>query len=178
LDESDDEVLELGTVRNSLSSEDESEDGDDDVVGVVLGALDDGVGEEELNSDVLEAVGSEEEGNTVPLNDVSEDGLGLLGVALVKHGLSLLEEGEEFNLEGESLVLNEWKWYGLELFELGIDLGLDEVEDIGDAVVLSGELLVLLKGVDSQDGDQEAGEDDGLHCDIKCVLKPVDLPCS
>jgi hypothetical protein len=107
LDGSDDEVLELGTVSNSLSAEDVSEDADDEIVGVVLGVLDDSVGEEELNSNILEAVGGKEEGNTVPLDDISEDGLGLGGIALVKHGLSLLEEGEEFNLEGESLVLNK-----------------------------------------------------------------------
>ncbi len=100
-------MLELGAVSNSLSAEDVSEDGNDEVVGVVSGVLDDGVGKEELNSDILEAVGGKEEGNTVPLNDVSEDGLGLGGVALVKHGLSLLEEGEEFNLEGEVLFLNK-----------------------------------------------------------------------
>ena len=108
LDESDDEVLELGAISSGLSAEEVSEDGDDDIIGVVLGALDDSVGKEELNSNILEAVGSEEEGNTVPFNDISEDGLGLVGVALVKHGLSLLEEGEEFNLEGEVLVLNKW----------------------------------------------------------------------
>ncbi len=68
--------------------------------------------------------------------------------------------------------------YGLEFFELGIDLGLDEVEDIGDAVVLSGKGLVLLEGVDSEDGYQKAGEDDGLHCDINCVIKPVGRSCS
>lgn len=101
-------MLELLAVSNGLSAEDVSEDADDEVVGVVLGALDDSVSEEELNSDILEAVGSEEEGDSVPLNDISEDGLGLLGVALVKHGLSLLEEGEKFNLEGEVLVLNKW----------------------------------------------------------------------
>lgn len=103
---SDDEVLELGAVSVALSAEEVSEDGNDDIVGVVSGVLDDSVGEEEDNSDILEAVGSEEEGNTVPFNDISEDGLGLVGVALVKHGLSLLKEGENFNLEGEVLVLN------------------------------------------------------------------------
>jgi len=40
------------------------------------------------------------------------------------------------------------KSYGLELFELGINGGLDGVEDVGDTVVLSGELLVFLNWVD------------------------------
>ncbi len=53
---SDDEVLELGTVLVGLSSEDVSEDGNNDVVGVVLGVLDNSVDEEEFDSDILEAV--------------------------------------------------------------------------------------------------------------------------
>ena len=53
---SDDEVLELGTVLVGLSSEDVSEDGNNDVVGVVLGVLNNSVDEEEFDSDILEAV--------------------------------------------------------------------------------------------------------------------------
>ena len=53
---SDDEVLELGTVLVGLSAEDVSEDSNNEVVGVVLGVLEDGVNEEEFNSDILEAV--------------------------------------------------------------------------------------------------------------------------
>ena len=56
--------------------------------------------------------------------------------------------------------------YGLELLELGIDLGLDEVENVGNAVVLSGKSLVFLEGVDSQKGDKDAGKNNSLHCDI------------
>lgn len=48
--------------------------------------------------------------------------------------------------------------YILELFELGIDLGLDEVEGLGDAFVLSGNGVELVKGADSQEADQQAGE--------------------
>ena len=103
---SDDEVLELGAISVSLSAEDVSEDGDNDIVSVVSGVLDDSVSEEEDNSDILEAVGGKEESNTVPFDDISEDGLGLVGIALVKHGLSLLHKGQNFNLEGEVLVLN------------------------------------------------------------------------
>jgi len=53
--------------------------------------------------------------------------------------------------------------YGLEGLELGIDLGLEEVEDVGDAVVLTGNLLVFLEGVHGQEGNQEAGENNNLH---------------
>lgn len=163
LNRSDDEVLELSAISVTLSAEEVSEDGNNDIVGPVSGVLDDSVGEEEDNSDILEAVGGQEEGNTVPLNDISEDGLGLVGVALVEHGLSLLQKSENFNLEGEVLVLNKLKGYGLELLELGINLGLDEIEDVGDAVVLSGKGLVFLEGIDSQEGDNDAGENNDLH---------------
>lgn len=156
-------MLELSAISVALSAEDVSEDGNDDIVGVVSGVLDDSVGEEEDDSDILEAVGGEEEGNTVPLNDISEDGLGLVGVALVQHGLALLEEGEQLDLQGEVLVLNRSKKYGLELLELGVDLGLDQVEHVGNAVVLSGERLVFLEGVHSQEGHQQASEKNGLH---------------
>ena len=106
MDRSYDEVLELSAISVTLSAEEVSEDGNDNVVGVVSGGLNDGVGEEEDNSDILEAVGGQKEGNSVPFNDISEDGLGLLGVALVKHGLSLLQKSEHFDLEGEVLVLD------------------------------------------------------------------------
>ena len=99
-------MLELGTISNSLSSEKVSEDGDDDIIGVVSWALDDSVSKKKDNSNILEAVGSKEEGNSVPFDNISEDGLRLLGIALVKHGLSLLQKGQNFNLEREVLVLN------------------------------------------------------------------------
>ena len=107
MDRSEDEVLELGAVSDTLPAEDVSEDGNDEVIGVVLGVLDDGVNEEELNSNILEAVAGQEEGNSVPFDDISEDGCGLGGVALVKHGLSLLHQGEDFNLKLEVTVLNQ-----------------------------------------------------------------------
>ena len=75
---SDDEVLELGAISDSLSAEDVSEDGDDDIVGVVLGVLNDSVSEEEDNSDILEAVGGQKEGNTFPFNSITDLG-GRLG---------------------------------------------------------------------------------------------------
>jgi hypothetical protein len=107
MDRSYDEVLELRTISVTLSAEEVSEDSDDDIVGPVSGVLDDGVGEEQHNSDILEAVGGQQEGNSVPFDNISENGLGLVGVADVEHGLALLEESEHFNLEGEVLVLNK-----------------------------------------------------------------------
>jgi len=104
---SDDEVLELGTISDTLFAEEVSEDANDDIVGIVSGVLDDGVSEEEDDSDVLEAVGGEESGNSVEFNDISELGLGLLGIASVEHLASLFEEGEDFNLEGEVVLLNK-----------------------------------------------------------------------
>lgn len=121
---SDDEVLELGAVSNTLLSEEVSEDGDDDIVGPVSGALDDSVSEEEDDSDILEAVGGEEEGNSVPFDDISELGLGLLGIALVEHLLSLFEEGEEFNLEGEVVLLHKLRCTVLRVSSLASISGL------------------------------------------------------
>ena len=105
INRSDDEVLELRAVSNSLSTEDVSEDGDNKIIGVVCWALDDSVSKKELNSDILEAVAGQEEGNTVPFDNISENGLRLFGIALVKHGLSLFHKSKDFNLEGEVFLL-------------------------------------------------------------------------
>lgn len=123
-------MLELGAIGITLSAEDVSEDGDDDVVGVVLGVLDDSVDEEELNSDVFEAVGGKEEGNTVPLNDVTDFGLGLVGKADVKHFFSFFHKGEDFNFSLEVFVLDNLKMYNFKFFEFSINLGLDEIEGL------------------------------------------------
>jgi hypothetical protein len=100
-------VFELSAIGEHLATQDVSEDGNDNVVGVVLGALDDSVGEEELNSDVLEAVGGEEECNTVPFDDVSDLEFRLVLIALVEHGLSLFHKSEDFNFKSEVVVLNK-----------------------------------------------------------------------
>jgi len=102
---SDDVVFELGAVSNSLSTEDVSEDGNNDVIGVVLGVLDDGISKDEFNSDVLEAVWGQQEGNSLPFNGISEFGLRLGSIALVEHGFSLLHKSEDFNLEFKVFVL-------------------------------------------------------------------------
>ena len=157
---SDDEVLELFAVSNSLSAEEVSEDADHNVVHVVLGVLDDGVSEEEFNSDILEAVGGEEECISVPFDDVSDLDGGLVLVALVKHLLGLFEEGKEFDFEADVFLLNKKITYVLELFEGGINLGLDEVEDTGGAFVLLGDNFLNVEG---EEADQKGCEDDGFH---------------
>ena len=143
---SDDEVLELLAVSNGLPAQDVSEDGNNDVVGVVLGGLDNGVSKEEFNSDVLEAVGGEEECISVPFNDVTDLDGGLVLVASVNHFLGLLEEGEEFNFETDVLFLNKKITYALELLKFGVNFGLDELEDVGGAAVLFGDDFLNVHG--------------------------------
>lgn len=155
-------MFELGAIFSGLSSEDVSEDGNNDVVGVVLGVLDDGVSEEEFNSDILEAVGGQQESNTFPFNGISDLGGSLGALALVQHLLSFFHKGQNFNLEFKVSVLRLRKIYILELFELGINFGLDEVKSLGSAVILSDELAVLVEGR-SQKADEEGSEDDSLH---------------
>ena len=94
---SDDEVLELGTVPDSLLSEDVSENGNNEVVGVVLGILDHAINEEELNSSIFEAVGGEQQGNSVPLDDISDLDCGLVGLAGIKQFLSFVHKGKGVN---------------------------------------------------------------------------------
>ena len=106
MEESDDEVLELFAVSNGLLAHKDEDNADNDVVGDVLGVLDDGVGKEELNSDVLEAVGGKEESNTFPFNGITDLDGGLVLVALVEHLLALLNQSEEISLDLEVVVLN------------------------------------------------------------------------
>lgn len=167
INRSDDEVLELRAISNSLSTEDVSEDGDNKVIGVVFWALDDSVSKKELNSDILEAVAGQEEGNTVPFDNISKNGLRLFGIAFVKHGLSLFHKSEDFNLEWKVFLLRLCKNYSLKVSELGIDFGLDKIENVSDTVVLSGECFVFLHWVDCQEEDEEAWENDDLHYDVK-----------
>ena len=105
---SDDEVLELRAVSNGLSSQNVSEDGDHDVINVVRGILDNGVSKEEFNSDILEAVGGKEEGNTVPFNNVSDLDGGLVLVAFVKHFLSFFHKSDDFDEEVHVVLLNNF----------------------------------------------------------------------
>lgn len=136
-------MFELGAISYSLSTEDISEDGNNDVIGVVLGVLDDCISKDKFNSDILEAVGGQQESNSLPFNHISEFGLRFSGIAFVKHGFSFLHKGKDFNLEFKVFV-------GFELFELGINGGFKLVKDVGNTIVLSGELLILLNWVDCE----------------------------
>jgi hypothetical protein len=53
--------------------------------------------------------------------------------------------------------------YALEFFELGINLGLEGVENVGDTGVLSGDGVELVERADCEEADEETGENDGLH---------------
>lgn len=72
---SEDEVKELFTISNGLLSNDIAENGNDDIIGNVAGVFDDRVSDEEENSDILETVAGEEEGNSGVFDGVSEDGI-------------------------------------------------------------------------------------------------------
>ena len=98
-------MFELGAISYSLSTEDISEDGNNDVIGVVLGVLDDCISKDKFNSDILEAVGGQQESNSLPFNHISEFGLRFSGIALVEHGFSLLHKSKDFNLEFKVFVL-------------------------------------------------------------------------
>ena len=157
---SDDELLEHLAVFETLSAEDENEDGDHEIVDLVSRSNDDGVGEEENDSDVFEAVGGEEEGISVPFNNVTDLDGGLVLIALVKHHFSLLDESEDFNFEGDVLVLSRMISYVLVLFDFGVNLGLEESENVAGALVLHVNDFLSVQG---EEADQEGGEDDGFH---------------
>lgn len=156
-------MLELGAVVSSLSAEDGDEDANHDVIDVISGVLDDGVSEEEDDSDILEAVGGQQEGISGPFNGVTDLDGGDILVASFDHLLSLGDQGEEFSLGFEVVALGKKITYVLELFEFGVNLGLDTVEDLGNAFVLSGEL----HGGSGQEADKEGGKDNSLHLVIK-----------
>lgn len=149
-------MLELCAVVVHLSAEDVSEDGNDDVVGVVGGVLDDGVGQKEFDSDVFEAVGGQKEGNSVPFDDISDLQGRLVSVAGVQHLLALLHQSQKLNLSLEVIGV-------LDLLQLSINLRLDKVESLGHAVVRPGNGVELVEGGGSHKDDQEGGKDDNLH---------------
>ena len=96
---SDDVVVELTAVSNSLLAQNVFEDGDDDVIGEVGGVFDDAVSEEEDDSDILEAVAGEHEGNTGVFNSISDHGVNFLfnSAGFVNRD-NVFNEGEEFSL--------------------------------------------------------------------------------
>ena len=61
---------ELVTVSISLSAQYGNEYHDDNIVDLIGGVLDDGVADEEKDSDVLEAVAAQEEGDSSSLDQV------------------------------------------------------------------------------------------------------------
>jgi hypothetical protein len=91
---SDDEVLKLRTVLDSLSTEDVSENSNNDVIGIVLGILDHSVNEKELDSGILEAVGGEQQGNSVPLDNISNLDSRLVSLTGVKQLLSFIHKNK------------------------------------------------------------------------------------
>ena len=69
---------ELFTISISLFTHDVSEDGDNNVVGDIGWVLDDGISDEEEDSDILEAVAGEEETDSGILDGITKDGLNFL----------------------------------------------------------------------------------------------------
>jgi hypothetical protein len=53
--------------------------------------------------------------------------------------------------------------YILEFFEFSIDLGFNEVEDVGSAGVLSGNGVEFIKRADCKEADEEGSENDCFH---------------
>ena len=88
---------ELSTVSSTLLAHKVSEDGDDDVIGEVAGVLDDGVSDQAENTEVLEAVAGQQEGNSGSLDGITKHGLDfVLNSARVIDGFNVLNEGKEF----------------------------------------------------------------------------------
>ena len=62
---------ELFAVSITLSSHDVNEDEDDNVVGDISGVFDNGVSNEEEDSDIFETVAGEEESNTCSFDSIT-----------------------------------------------------------------------------------------------------------
>lgn len=69
---------ELFTISISLFTHDVCEDGDNNIVGDVGWVSNDGVSNEEEDSDILEAVAGEEESDSGVLDGITEDGFNFL----------------------------------------------------------------------------------------------------
>ena len=69
---------ELFTISISLFAHDVSKDGDNDIISNIGWVLNDGIGEEEKDSDILEAVAGEEETDSGILDGITKDGLNFL----------------------------------------------------------------------------------------------------
>ena len=66
---------ELLAVSIPLSAHDVQEDGHDNIIGNVLGVLDNGISDQQKCTDILEAVACQEEANSSSLNCIAEDGV-------------------------------------------------------------------------------------------------------
>lgn len=65
--------------------------------------------------------------------------------------------------------------YVLEFFKFLVDFRLDEVEDVGGAVVLSGDGVELVKRAHGQEADEEGGEEDSFHLNKLMTIKLVTI---
>lgn len=135
----DDEVDELAAVLVALLAEDGTEDGNDDVVDPVSGGLNNGVGEQQHDSDILEAVAGEQERNSAGFDDVSEGGLDLVvEAAVIGDGLSLLDQSDELSLGLEVVLVLRGGWvYLLQKLQLLLKLGLDFLHAVDGTLVIA-----------------------------------------
>ncbi len=102
MNKSKNEVDELRAISITLSSQKSNEDEDDDVVGPISWVFNDGIGNEENDSDILETVWSKQKSDTGGLNGISEGWLNLLvDSTFFEDFLCLLNEGQKFSLGGE-----------------------------------------------------------------------------
>ena len=120
---------ELLTIGIALSAQNTNEDKNNDVVGDVLGAFDDGVCDQKDHTDILETVRGQKESNSSSLNGITEDGLNfLVNLAGIKDSLGFLDEGQKFGLGFKVFGVLRIKWliYLSKFGDLFFNLGSDE----------------------------------------------------
>ncbi len=133
--------------------------------------LDDGVGEEEDNSDILGAVGGEEEGNSGSFDDISQSGLDLVvQVTFVVDSLGFLDQTDKLSLGVEVVLILSGLWvYLLQKLQLLLNLGLNLLHLGNLALILSDDVLDLSEGVshgDDSEGDHNNDEGFGHSYDL------------
>lgn len=157
---SNDEVDELFAVSNSLSSEDVKEDGDDDVRNNVGGVFDDGVKDEEDDTDVLGAVRGKKEANTGGFNGISEHGLNLVNssTALIDI-LGFLDKSHKLSLGKQVVAVL------LQDLDLLLDFRLDGLKSADGALILIEDGLHVGEGVDCEGACNKCDENKCFgHC--------------
>lgn len=113
MNKSEDESDELRTVGIGLSSQKSDEDEDNDVVGNVSWVFNDGIGDEENGSDILEAVWGKKESDSGGFNGITQNWFDLLvDSAFIEDILGLLDEGQKFSLGSEVLWVLSLIWIG------------------------------------------------------------------